>query len=145
MLKNDPRVITVSSGGMYNVAFPDWEQATSQKENIIFDGQLAYAYAKRGQVILMEEMSKMYNDIKFVSCHPGWVDTPGVESAYGSKKKYLEPLRSLWQGAEGICWLAVIPGERLVPGAFYLDRKPQQKHITGTFNSDGGFTRNTSD
>jgi len=60
------------------------EQATSQKENIIFDGQLAYAYAKRGQVILMEEMSKMYNDIKFVSCHPGWVDTPGVESAYGN-------------------------------------------------------------
>jgi hypothetical protein len=43
----------------------------------------------------------------------------------GSKKKYLEPLRSLWQGAEGICWLAVVPSERLVPGAFYLDRKPQ--------------------
>jgi dehydrogenase/reductase SDR family protein 12 len=54
-------------------------------------------------------------------------------------------MRSLWQGAEGICWLAVVPSERLVPGAFYLDRKPQQKHITGTFNSDGGFTRNTSD
>ena len=24
VLKNDPRVIAVSSGGMYNVAFPDW-------------------------------------------------------------------------------------------------------------------------
>lgn len=31
----------------------------------------------------MEEFGKKYNDIKFVSCHPGWVDTPGVESAYG--------------------------------------------------------------
>jgi dehydrogenase/reductase SDR family protein 12 len=38
-----------------------------------------------------------------------------------------------------------MPAERLVSGAFYLDRKPQMKHITGTFNSDGGFTRNTRD
>jgi hypothetical protein len=37
----------------------------------------------------MEELSKIYNDIKFVSCHPGWVDTPGVESAYGKELLYL--------------------------------------------------------
>ena len=39
------------------------------------------------------------------SCHPGWVDTPAVEEAYGSKKKFLEPMRNGWQGAEGIAWL----------------------------------------
>jgi len=37
----------------------------------------------------MEELSKIYNDIKFVSCHPVWVDTPGVESAYGKELLYL--------------------------------------------------------
>ena len=39
------------------------------------------------------------------SCHPGWVDPPAVEEAYGSKKKFLEPMRNGWQGAEGIAWL----------------------------------------
>jgi len=31
----------------------------------------------------MEELSKLHPSIKFLSCHPGWVDTPGVDSAYG--------------------------------------------------------------
>jgi dehydrogenase/reductase SDR family protein 12 len=30
-----------------------------------------------------------------------------VDAAYGSAQSYLQPLRSLWQGAEGIIWLAV--------------------------------------
>jgi hypothetical protein len=33
---------------------------------------------------MMEEFSKQNQNIKYVSCHPGWVDTPGVESAYGN-------------------------------------------------------------
>ena len=32
---------------------------------------------------MMEELSKKNPNIKYLSCHPGWVDTPGVESAYG--------------------------------------------------------------
>jgi hypothetical protein len=48
-----------------------------------------------------------------------------VESAYGEKKKYLQPLRSQWEGAEGIVWLCVAPAEQLEGGAFYLDRSPQ--------------------
>ena len=55
----------------------------------------------------------------------GWTLTEGVESAYGESKKYLEPLRSLWEGAEGIIWLTVCPKEDMVDGAFYLDRTPQ--------------------
>ena len=38
----------------------------------------------------------------------GWTLTSGVESAYGSSKSYLEPLRTLYQGAEGIIWLAIV-------------------------------------
>lgn len=35
--------------------------------------------------------------VKVVSCHPGWTLTEGVEAAYGDSKRYLQPLRSLWQ------------------------------------------------
>ena len=65
-------------------------------------------------------------------------------------------MRTPWQGAEGICWLAcaaVAPaakafddapsGERIVPGGFYLDRSPRCKHIAGPFMSEGSATRNS--
>lgn len=136
MLKRTPesRAVVVSSGGMLNVKFPKWEIATAQVGK--YDGQLAYAYAKRGQVLLCEELAKQHADVPFVSCHPGWCDTPGVTAAYGSSKKWLEPLRTLWQGAEGIIWLCTRPRAELVSGAFYLDRQPEAKHIEA-----GGLSR----
>jgi lipocalin len=86
----------------------------------------------------------------------GWVATDGLELAYGESKSYLEPLRSLWEGTEGILWLLSVPNATaaaaasggggtaaLVPGAFYLDRSPQPKHIAGPFFSEGSFTKNT--
>lgn len=67
------RFIAVSSGGMYNSKFPKWEDATSTGVSK-YDGQFAYVYAKRGQVLLCEEWAKQYGDsVKFVSCHPGTV------------------------------------------------------------------------
>ncbi len=50
---HEGRLIVVSSGGMYNTKFPSWEDATSTG-NAPYDGQFAYAYAKRGQVLLCE-------------------------------------------------------------------------------------------
>eukprot|EP00300_Choanocystis_sp_HF-7_P016818 c19540_g1_i7.p1 GENE.c19540_g1_i7~~c19540_g1_i7.p1 ORF type:complete len:304 (+),score=66.60 c19540_g1_i7:49-912(+) len=104
LLNNTPesRVVVVSSGGMYNTSFPKIEKAIGNVEP--FDGQFAYAYSKRGQVLLCERWTEIFKNthVKFVSCHPGWSDTPGVESAYGTQKKYLEPMRNLYQGAEGI-------------------------------------------
>jgi dehydrogenase/reductase SDR family protein 12 len=135
------RVVVVSSGGMYNTPFPEWDIATGKKGK--YDGQLAYAYAKRGQVLLCEQWTSMHPGVKFVSCHPGWVDTPGVESAYGSNKKYLEPLRTLWEGSEGIVWLAVAPIDEIQSGEFYLDRTPRVKHIAGPFFTEGTFTKNS--
>lgn len=126
----DPRIIFVSSGGMYNVPFPDWATATSSEgASHEYNGNLSYAYAKRGQVILAEQYAKMYPDIKTVSCHPGWTLTPAVDMAYGESKKYLEPMRATWQGAEGIGWLMGAKGSELESGAFYLDRSPQKKHL----------------
>mmetsp|Transcript_79915 Transcript_79915/g.258983 ORF Transcript_79915/g.258983 Transcript_79915/m.258983 type:complete len:637 (+) Transcript_79915:88-1998(+) len=140
----DSRFIAVSSGGMYNTAFPSWDVATAMSKNPKFkyDGQLAYAYAKRGQVILCERWGAEFPEVKVVSCHPGWTGTPAVDSAYGDQKKYLEPLRTPWEGAEGICWLCVSPAEKIESGAFYLDRSPQVKHMAGPFFTEGSFTKN---
>jgi len=136
----DPRIIFVSSGGMYTSPFPDWPTATSSEgATHEYDGNLAYAYAKRGQVILAEEYTKLYPGIKTVSCHPGWTLTPAVDLAYGENKKYLEPMRTTWQGAEGIGWLMGVNGSELVGGGFYLDRSPQRKHL-GPVTS---YTKNT--
>ena len=51
---NQGRLIIVSSGGMLNTKFPAWHAATSTGPSAVkYDGQLAYAYAKRGQVLLL--------------------------------------------------------------------------------------------
>jgi dehydrogenase/reductase SDR family protein 12 len=138
----DSRLVCVSSGGMYNTAWPSWAMATSTGDEK-YSGNLAYAYAKRGQVLLMEKWGAEHPQVKCVSCHPGWTDTPAVDEAYGSQKKYLEPLRTPWQGSEGIAWLCVGPADELETGAFYLDRKPQTKHMAGVFFTEGRFTKNT--
>eukprot|EP00298_Acanthocystis_sp_HF-20_P002231 c12677_g1_i2.p1 GENE.c12677_g1_i2~~c12677_g1_i2.p1 ORF type:complete len:336 (+),score=157.46 c12677_g1_i2:59-1066(+) len=136
-----PRVVVMSSGGAYNTAFPSWEIATSQVGK--YDGQLAYCYAKRGQILLCEKWTEQYPDIKFVTVHPGWADTPGVEAAYGKSKKWLEPLRTIEEGSDGIKWLCIAPFEEIEGGEFYLDRQPQRKHLSGAFFSDGNFSKNS--
>lgn len=51
-------------------------------ENTTFDGTKQYAKNKRQQVVMMEYFAKKYEDKgKFVSMHPGWVDTDAVRTA----------------------------------------------------------------
>jgi dehydrogenase/reductase SDR family protein 12 len=138
------RVIFVSSGGMYNAKFPDWTTATSSKDSTDeFNGNLAYAYAKRGQVLLAERLTKTIPEISWATSHPGWSATPAVDEAYGENKKYLEPFRTPWEGAEGIAWMMGTEKSSLESGQFYLDRKPQRKHLAGAFFSEGTYTKNT--
>lgn len=69
---NEARVVFVSSGGMYNSKFPEWDIAASVgKYESTYNGNMAYTYAKRGQVLLAERFTKDYPDITFVSAHPG--------------------------------------------------------------------------
>ncbi|KAL7435900.1 hypothetical protein ACHAXH_006736 [Discostella pseudostelligera] len=146
MSNGEARVVYVSSGGMYNTKFPDWEMAASMGQyESKYDGNLAYAYAKRGQVLLAEKFTEQYPDVTFVSSHPGWTRTAGVEAAYGGTAKILEPLRTTWEGAEGICWLTATAKTNLEGGAFYLDRTTQRKHIAGAFFTEGTFTKNTNE
>jgi dehydrogenase/reductase SDR family protein 12 len=143
--RDHSRVIFVSSGGMYNSKFPDWSTATSSKEGATheYDGQFSYVYAKRGQVLLAERLSKEIPDVAWISAHPGWVGTSIVDDAYGSSKQYFEPFRTVWHGTEGIAWLAGVDKKELESGALYLDRLPQQKHFSGPFFTEGSHTRNS--
>jgi len=140
-----PRVIFVSSGGMYNTAFPKWEIASAADPKGKYDGQMAYAYAKRGQVLLAERLALAHPDVPVVSCHPGWCDTPGVDAAYAGAKALLQPMRTLWQGVEGIAWLCTTDtkGPDFKGGEFYLDRMPQTKHLAGPFFTEGSYTKNS--
>ena len=141
---SNSRVIFVTSGGMLITKFPNWQTVTStgdEKEK--YNGNFAYGYAKRGQVLLAERMARDEPSVAWVTAHPGWAGTNAVDDAFGDNKKYLEPLRSTWQGAEGMTWLMQANRKELENGALYLDRKPQKKHIAGPFMSEGSFTKNT--
>lgn len=149
---DDGRVVIVTSGGMYNTGLPDWNTMTSysnkseerSQSTFKYDGNMAYAYAKRGQVVLAEAWSQEWGEsVTVVTAHPGWTETPAVDEAYGENKKYLEPMREPWQGAEGIAWLVATDRTNLESGSLYLDRAIQRKHLAGPFFSEGGFTKNT--
>lgn len=148
LTKTQGRLVVVSSGGMYNTKWPGWDIANAL--SVEYNGEQAYAYMKRGQVLLAERWAQENPAVKVVSAHPGWAGTEAVDKAYANpdsksllKKSYLEPLRTPWEGAEGICWLLACKPEQLESGAFYLDREPQVKHMAGPFFSEGKFTKNT--
>ncbi len=56
----------------YNTKFPEWSVAMSKNPSTPFDGQMAYAYAKRGQVLLCEQWTAQHPEVEFASCHPGY-------------------------------------------------------------------------
>merc|ERR1712127_595501 len=80
---------------------------------------------------------------KWVTGHPGWTGTAAVDDAFGKNKKFLEPMRNTWEGAEGLSWLMAVEGEKLTNGELYLDREIQRKHMAGPFFTDGTFTKNS--
>ena len=137
------RVVFVTSGGMYNYKLPPWDVVTTADESK-YNGVDAYAYAKRGQVLLAERLAETIPEVMWVTVHPGWADTPAVDDAFGDAKKYLKPLRDPWEGAEGVTWLLGADKDTLENGSLYLDRKTQPKHIAGPFFSEGSFTKNTA-
>jgi dehydrogenase/reductase SDR family member 12 len=136
------RAIVVTSGGMYNFRLPEWDVLTSVSTTVPYNGVNVYAYAKRAQVLMVEKWAQTVPDVTFVTAHPGWADTNAVDEAFGDMKKYLNPLREPWEGAEGISWLLGAPKEQLESGALYLDRKPQPKHLAGPFFTEGSYTKN---
>jgi dehydrogenase/reductase SDR family protein 12 len=124
----DPRVIFVSSGDALTEKLTVDPGFTSFKE---WDGAKAYAITKRQQIALCEKFAAVYSDtpIKFVSMHPGWVDTPQLQKAMPDfYKVHHKSLRTPREGADTVCWLCVTPSV-LPNGEFFRDREPEMKHM----------------
>jgi dehydrogenase/reductase SDR family protein 12 len=124
---NDPRVILMSSGGMYTQALPadDPEYRTGR-----YSGATAYARTKRIQVAFTPILARRWavQNVRVYSMHPGWADTPGVATSLPGFRMLTGPLlRTPAEGADTAVWLAAT---RPAPptGGFWHDRRPRPEH-----------------
>ncbi|KAF7709781.1 dehydrogenase/reductase SDR family member 12 [Silurus meridionalis] len=137
----DPRVITVSSGGMLvqklNLDDLQFEKGT-------FDGTMAYAQNKRQQVIMTEVWARQHKEIHFSSMHPGWADTPAVRSSMPDfYAKMKDKLRTEAQGADTVVWLALADAAVKHPsGLFFQDRTPVATHLPLAFTRSSSSEEN---
>ncbi|XP_028987558.1 dehydrogenase/reductase SDR family member 12-like [Betta splendens] len=124
----DPRVITVSSGGMLvqRLRVDDL-----QSEEGCFDGVTACAQNKRQQVALTQHWAKANPVVHFSAMHPGWVNTRAVSTSMPQFHQMMgERLRSAEQGADTVVWLALSKAAaRTRSGRFFQDRKPVPTHL----------------
>ena len=121
------RIVNVSSGGMYTARI----SVSNLQNEGDYDGRVAYARTKRGQVILTEMWAERLRGTGVVvhSMHPGWADTPGVEAGIPLFQKVMNPLlRTAEQGADTIVWLAAADEPAGTTGLFWHDREPRPTH-----------------
>jgi dehydrogenase/reductase SDR family protein 12 len=162
-----PRVVFVSSGGMYTdplrIDIPlDPHDASAPATTPPFNGVRAYSRDKRRQVALAEALGRRWarDGILVASYHPGWADTPGVQTALPAfRAKFEGKLRQPEGGADTAVWMAAAPAglggggggggsddaSVLAPGEFYLDRRPQPKHLLGASGRVAGTSYTPAD
>lgn len=124
--RSHARVVLVSSGGMY-LAKLDLEVLQGRVRK--FDGVVAYAQAKRAQVILGELLAAREPEVTFASMHPGWADTRGVQTSLPTFRRFTQPLlRSADEGADTVTWLVAREPAPSPSGAFWFDRASARTH-----------------
>mmetsp|Transcript_11529 Transcript_11529/g.20459 ORF Transcript_11529/g.20459 Transcript_11529/m.20459 type:complete len:329 (+) Transcript_11529:38-1024(+) len=131
------KVIWVSSGGMLTEPLRV-DDLNNSRMGTKYNGMQAYSLDKRRQVALAERFAERWKDsgVSAYSMHPGWTKTEGVKKSIpGFYKMYQDKFRDLNQGTDTIVWLASQDDAKLTPGAFYLDRTVQEKHLSWGFGS----------
>lgn len=127
----DPRVILMSSGGMYTQKLPvdDIEYRNGK-----YRPAVAYARSKRIQVALTPLLADRWAEqsVMVASMHPGWADTPGVATSLPGFRRLTGPaLRTPEQAADTAVWLtATIPTPE--SGQFWHDRALRPTHYLPT-------------
>ena len=124
---DDPRLILMSSGGMYTQSLP-----TDDPEYLDgrYSGVTAYARTKRMQVALTPILARRWagEHIRVYSMHPGWADTPGVATSLPAFRNLTGPLlRTPEQAADTALWLAATQPAPPT-GGFWHDRRPRPEH-----------------
>jgi NAD(P)-dependent dehydrogenase (short-subunit alcohol dehydrogenase family) len=121
----DGRVIFVVSGGMYTQRLPLDDPEFTRSA---YSGTVAYARTKRMQVHLAEEWAEeLFGEgVSVHSTHPGWADTPGVETSLPLFRKVTGPLlRTAEQGADTTVWLLASREAHDSTGLLWHDRRPR--------------------
>ena len=124
-----PRIIWVSSGGMYSQKLR-LDHLENPPGN--FDGVKAYARTKRAMVMASARLADelKHTGIAVHCMHPGWANTKGVrDSIPGFWKVTRMILRSPEEGADTIVWLGVNDHAHDRSGLFWFDRKPRSTHL----------------
>ncbi|MDJ0924005.1 MAG: SDR family NAD(P)-dependent oxidoreductase [Acidimicrobiia bacterium] len=129
MLESQPaRIINVISGGMYAEGLRLDDLNYEEGE---YRGTIAYARAKRGLMILTKLWAEQLRsgNVTANATHPGWVNTPGVETSIPTFHKVMGPfLRDVSQGADTILWLATAATPATETGKLWHDRLPRPEH-----------------
>jgi dehydrogenase/reductase SDR family protein 12 len=119
------RVVWVSSGGMYTQRL-DLDDLRRERG---YERHIAYANAKRAQVMLSAAYAARWPALWTSSMHPGWVDTEGLAAGMPWFRALTRPmLRDGAAGADTVVWLTVDP-EPGPTGAFWFDRAVQPEHL----------------
>lgn len=115
-------VIWMSSGGMYaQPLVVDSLDMTPDR----FRGTVAYARAKRAQVVLAALWDRRLGPrTRSFAMHPGWVDTKALREGLPRFARLMAPLlRTPAQGADTAVWLGAGGASLDAPPAFWLDRR----------------------
>lgn len=123
----DPRVVVMSSGGMYTQPVPDDDLEYRADR---YRGAVAYARTKRLQVTFTPLLADRYaaDGITVHALHPGWANTPGIAGSMPGFHRVVGPvLRTAAEGADTAVWLAAT---RPTPptGQFWHDRRERPTH-----------------
>ena len=131
------RVVTVASGGMYAAGL---SIGSLQMPAESYRGSEQYARAKRAQVTLNEMWADRVDPTRavFHAMHPGWADTPGVQSSLPRFHRTLSPvLRSPADAADTVLWLLASADGGASSGGFWHDRRRRPIHrLPSTRRSD---------
>lgn len=117
------RIVAVTSGGMYTQRL---HLDDLQYREGTYTGALAYARAKRAQVVLIREWARRLHDLGIVAnaMHPGWSDTPGFAESLPAFYEFLGPYtRTVEEGVDTAIWLAASEAAGHETGRLFLDRR----------------------
>ncbi|KAA1376521.1 SDR family NAD(P)-dependent oxidoreductase [Aeromicrobium fastidiosum] len=141
---DSPRVVIVSSGGMYSAPLDASIGDDIEYERGTYEGIRAYARTKRIQVTMTELLARRYaaDGIVVHSMHPGWAATPGVTESMPRFAKVLAPiLRTAEDGADTIVWLTASGLATRTSGQFWSDRRARSTYYLPRTSDDADARR----
>ena len=127
---NHPLVVNVTSGGGYNV--PLSAAMLNMVNPKTFNGTGAYAFHKRGQMVLNQYWRDKYGaqGFTFYVMHPGWADTDGVKRSMPRFRRILKSiLRDAVSGSDTVTWLAATRPPQQEKELVWFDRKQRPSHV----------------